>query len=162
MNNLKVFFVAIWITAISSSAFADVCDEGVLAVKKQNYKTALEKFSMTSKRNDKKCLMGMSFLNYFGYGLPQNFEQSFMFAQKSAQLGNAEAQGFLSAMYAEGQGVPKDLIKAHMWSNVAIAQGDAFAEQVRNSVSQRMGAEEVKEAQALAMACKEKKYVRCE
>lgn len=162
MKKTKSLLVAVSVIVLCANVRAEVCEEGVQATKKQKYEIALTKFTNKDKKNDKKCLMGMSFLNYFGYGVPQNYEQAFMYAHKSAQLGFAEAQGFLSAMYAEGQGTQKNLVKAHMWGNVASARGITFATQVRDSVTQRMSAEEIKEAQALAYACSQKNYEQCE
>lgn len=41
---------------------------------------------------------------------------------KAAEQGHAEAQGALRAMYAEGQGVPRNYIDAYMWFSFAAAR----------------------------------------
>jgi TPR repeat protein len=42
-------------------------------------------------------------------------------------------------MYAKGQGVPKDLVRAHMWLNLAAAQGLADAADARHKVASQAG-----------------------
>lgn len=44
-----------------------------------------------------------------------------------AKKGNADAQLHLGYMYFFGKGVPQDLVTAHMWINIAMANGaEAF------------------------------------
>jgi TPR repeat protein len=38
-----------------------------------------------------------------------------------AEQGHAGAQSFLGVLYANGQGVPKDVIRAYLWLTVSIA-----------------------------------------
>ena len=44
-----------------------------------------------------------------------------------ANQGVVPAQNNLGAMYAKGQGVPQDYVRAHMWFNLAAAQGNKGA-----------------------------------
>jgi hypothetical protein len=53
-------------------------------------------------------------------------------------------------MYANGQGVPQDYVAAHMWLNLAAAQGNANASESRDIVANRMTPEQIAEAQRLA------------
>jgi TPR repeat protein len=39
-----------------------------------------------------------------------------------ADQGNADAQNNLGRMYANGQGVPRDYVRAHMWLNLAVSR----------------------------------------
>ena len=160
--NTKSILQAIVVASISFNSFADVCSEGVKLIHTKNYKQALEKLNSISNTNNKVCIFGISVVNYFGYGVPQNYDKAFAYAKQAAQLGQPEAQGFLSGMYAEGQGTEKNLVKAHMWANIASAQGIDFAKEVRESVTQKLSAIEINEAQAKASLCKEKNYLNCE
>lgn len=49
-----------------------------------------------------------------------------------------------------GRGVPTDMIAAHMWFNLAAAQGNPDAIRYRQEVAQEMSAAEVAEAQRQA------------
>jgi len=53
-------------------------------------------------------------------------------------------------MYANGQGVPQDDVRAHMWSNLSAAQGDQGAAKNRDIVAQHMTPAQTDEAQKLA------------
>jgi len=50
----------------------------------------------------------------------------------AAEQGYAKAQSGLGFMYSLGQGVPQDYLQAHMWANLAAAQGDKSAGEVRD------------------------------
>lgn len=67
-----------------------------------------------------------------------------------AEKGDADAQYNLGVMYAVGNGVPQDYVLAHMWFNLAAAQGDADAAKVRVAITRRMTQEQVAEAQRMA------------
>ncbi len=68
----------------------------------------------------------------------------------AADQGHAKAQYSLGAMYALGQGVPQDFVQAHMWSNLAAAQGDEPARKLRDKLAKKMTPAQIAEAQRLA------------
>jgi cytochrome c biogenesis protein CcmG/thiol:disulfide interchange protein DsbE len=68
----------------------------------------------------------------------------------AAEQGNADAQLFLGYAYDAGQGVPQDFVLAHMWWNLAAAQGNARASEMRALVAKRMTPAQIAEAQRLA------------
>jgi TPR repeat protein len=53
-------------------------------------------------------------------------------------------------MLEKGQGVPKDLVSAHMWYNLAAARGDKRGEIYRHSIEKEMTAAQIAVAQRLA------------
>ena len=53
-------------------------------------------------------------------------------------------------MYDKGEGVPEDYVKAYAWFNLAAAQGQEDAVKAKDSLRERMTAEQVAEAQKLA------------
>jgi len=59
-------------------------------------------------------------------------------------------------MYVDGYGVPQDYIQAHMWFNLAGANGVAFAVQQRDMVARKMTPGQIAEAQRLAREWKPK------
>jgi TPR repeat protein len=77
-----------------------------------------------------------------------------------ADQGNAHAQFNLGAMYANGQGVPQDYVRAHMWFNLSAAQGEKNANKQRDLVAKRMTEAQIAEAQKLAREWKPTKGPR--
>ena len=73
-----------------------------------------------------------------------------------AEQGNAGAQTNLGLMYANGQGVPKHYVQAHMWLNLAAAQNDVAATKNRDLVVAKMTPAQIAEAQKLAREWKPK------
>ena len=67
-----------------------------------------------------------------------------------AEQGHAEAQNNLGVKYSEGQGVPQDYVQAHLWYNLAAAQGNDNARKNREIVAQNMTPVLIVEAQKLA------------
>jgi uncharacterized protein len=59
-----------------------------------------------------------------------------------ARSGNVDAQYAMGMIFAEGRGVPLDLVKAFAWLTVAVLQGDRDAVTLRNIVGSQMSDEE--------------------
>ena len=58
-------------------------------------------------------------------------------------------------MYDKGFGVQKDHVRAHMWLNLAAAQGDKLSAKYRDAIARnRMTQAQVAEAQRLALEWK--------
>jgi TPR repeat protein len=53
-------------------------------------------------------------------------------------------------MYAAGDGIPRDYVRAHMWLSLAIAQGHDAAERSRGDIARSMTPEQIAEAEQLA------------
>ena len=79
-----------------------------------------------------------------------------------AEQGAASAQFNLGVMYANGEGVLKDSVLAHMWSNIAGANGNASARKLRDSLERDMTHAEVSRATELARVCMTSDYQDCE
>ena len=67
-----------------------------------------------------------------------------------AEQGYPLAQATLGLMYAEGQGVPKDYVLAHMWMNLAAAKGVQEAVKGRDLLEKNMTPAQIGRAQRLA------------
>lgn len=67
-----------------------------------------------------------------------------------AEKGDASAQLNLGLMYRDGDGVLQDYVAAHMWFNIASANGDRFAREQRNSIVELMTMDQIAEAQKKA------------
>jgi hypothetical protein len=78
------------------------------------------------------------------------FSQNANRYRHAAAQGSPDAQQALGTMYLNGDGVLQDYVLAHMWFNLSAAQGNGLASVGRDSVSSRMTAEQIAEAQKLA------------
>ncbi|MES9956406.1 MAG: SEL1-like repeat protein [Sedimenticola sp.] len=67
-----------------------------------------------------------------------------------ANQNDADAQFMLGYMYAVGEGILQDYIKAHKWFNLAASQGKEGASNAREKVAARMTPQQVAKAQRLA------------
>ena len=75
-----------------------------------------------------------------------------------AEQGEATAQGLLGAMYLGGgyAAVPKDYVQAHMWFNLAGAEGHEDYRKQRDAVAELMTPAQLDDAQRLAREWKAK------
>lgn len=65
---------------------------------------------------------------YHGDGVKQNYEESFKWFSKAANLGEPSAQFNIGMMYASGTGVKEDLVEASKWYRKSAEQGKASAQ----------------------------------
>ena len=75
-------------------------------------------------------------------------------------MGDSHSQAMLSRIYAMGEGVSKDLAKAHMWVNFAAIDG-AKKRDMRDSLSKVITAAEISEAQDMVCECVKTDYKGC-
>ena len=76
--------------------------------------------------------------------------------RKAAARGFVEGQYNLGVMYANGQGVPRDDVRAHMWFDLAAAQGHETGAENLVRLAYGMSPSAVSRAQRLARAWEEK------
>ncbi len=74
-----------------------------------------------------------------------------------AEQGFAVARGSLGVMYANGVIVPQDLVQAHLWFNLAAAQGSDLVRKKREIIARKMTPAQIAEAEWLAREWKPKK-----
>ena len=65
-------------------------------------------------------------------------------------------------MYDNGLGVPQDYLAAHMWVNIAGANGDDLAGSKRDAIAEKMTSADISEAQRRARVCMESNYTDCD
>src|SRR5271156_6027703 len=68
-------------------------------------------------------------LNYLlgDQAVSQDYAEAAKWLGKAANQGLSRAQYMLGGMYADGLGVPQDVVRAHMWFILSAAQGDRYA-----------------------------------
>ena len=60
------------------------------------------------------------------------------------------------AAVGKGEGVPQDYVQAHMWFNLAAAQGNVVGRKNRDIVAKKMTSADISKAQAMAREWLEK------
>ena len=79
----------------------------------------------------------------------------------SAEQSLDAAQYQLGVMYAFGWGVLKDPVLAHMWFNIADANGNEMTREQRDTLERDISRAEVSRATELARACRASDYQDC-
>ena len=82
--------------------------------------------------------------------------------RQAAEQGDADAQFNLAVMYYNGEGVPQELVLAHMWVNIAGTNGNERARKARDAIEREMTRDKVTRATELARACLASDYRNCE
>ena len=80
----------------------------------------------------------------------RDYEQAFNWYRRSARKGYRRAQHCLGSMYASGQGVAKNSVKAYAWCKVAASQHSQNALNKLREIESGMTAEQIFKARKLA------------
>ena len=80
----------------------------------------------------------------------------------AADQGDASAQYNLGIVYKNGNGVPQDNVAAHMWHNLASANGYVVAGKWRDVIAAKLTPADVSEAQRRARVCLASNYQDCD
>ena len=69
---------------------------------------------------------------------------------EKAQSGDPDAQRSLGYMYYDGEGVEQDEITAYAWFNLAVANGDGDAKELRDAITPGMTPEQIAKGEELS------------
>lgn len=136
-------------------------EKGRQAYLNDDYPSALKELRPLAEQgdDDSRYYLGLMYLR--GLGVIQDYKEAARLFANSAEQGHTFAQGLLGRMYSEGLGVNKNPIYAHMWWNIAGANGYGIGATFRDSEAKRMSSSQVEEAQRLARECIIKMYKEC-
>ena len=90
-----------------------------------------------------------------------DYATAFKLLKPLAEQGNADAQFNLGVMYQNGEGVLQDDKKAHMWFNIALANGSRKADEFIEIITRRMTPADISKAQDMAERCLASNYQDC-
>ena len=97
-----------------------------------------------------------------GRGVPKDEAEAVRWFRLAAEQGDPTAQFQLGVMYTVGRGVlRRNLIVAHMWLNIASANGSDAARKARDIVRKRITKKQIEQATAMARACMASDYAGC-
>ncbi len=167
-HKIAIGLVAVALFVGSVAAHAADIDAGINAYHRGDYATALRIFRQLAEQGDAKAQIKLGVMYARGWVVktkgkiieyrnvrPDHAEAARWF-RKAAEQGDADAQYNLGIMYANGRGVTQDYVQAHMWYNLAAAQGKETASKLRDITEKMMTAEQIAEAQRLAREWKPK------
>lgn len=75
-------------------------------------------------------------------------QKAFSWIREAADLGMPAAQGSLANLYANGNGVDRDVVQAYAWSGLAAENGHAASSRVHDRLRNSMTAEQIDRAEA--------------
>ena len=114
--------------ALSSSALAGPFEDGLAAVKQQDYATALKIFSPLAESGDPRAQNQLAWMYEGGIGVPRDKVKGEQWTRKAAEQGDSDAElnlGFKYDLYE-----PKDYAQATAWYRKAADHGNAMAQEI--------------------------------
>jgi TPR repeat protein len=148
---------AIWITGLSAidPAHAGDLARSNSAYSRHDYVHAAHALSHAARHGNRQAQGRLGFMYENGLGVPQAYDAATSLYLEAAMRGDPFAQSRLGLMYDKGHGVPQDFVLAHKWLNLAAAraprrQRDFFL-RLRDAVASKMTADQILEAQRLAL-----------
>ena len=130
--------------------------EGVL----QDYAEAAQWYRLAAEQGNANAQNNLGLM--YGNGVLQDYAEAVKWHRLAAEQGYADAQYNLGVMYGNGDGALQDAVLAHMWWNIAGANGFALGSENRGKIEKRMTREQIAEAQALARRCMASNYQDCD
>ena len=64
-------------------------------------------------------------------------------------------------MFMSGYGIPADFVTAHMWFNIAGANGNEIGADNREIIAKEITSEDISKAQTMARICMNSNYKKC-
>jgi len=129
------------VVAVTRAAIAGALEDAYSAMNAGDYATALQLLRPLADQGNVAALKALAIINDYGFG---------------ADKGNGSAQFSLGFIYGKGLGVPQDYVRAHMWFDLAAAQGTKGAAEWRERIAAHMTPAQIAEAQKLAREWKPK------
>ena len=117
---------------------------------------AVDRLLKLSERGSAEALTYAGLLYKDGIGVGTNAPKAAQLVLGGAQKNFGLAQYMISHAYGSGQGFEQDYLQAHMWANLAAANGHEGADKRRDVWSQLMTPEQIAQAQDMARDWTEK------
>ena len=91
-----------------------------------------------------------------------DFTEAVKWSRKAGDKGNVTAQFNLGQMYRKGEGVLQEMVAAHMWFNIAAANGNKGGVTNRDIAAGELSSADIVKAQARAKRCMASDYKDCD
>jgi len=154
--------IALAIALAPGAALAQDFDNGQAAWTAGDYAVALREWQPLAKQGHAEAQRALGYMYEHGIGVEEDETKAVTLYRRAALQGSVEAQFRLGLMTAEGTGTPQDYYAAHIWLNIAGANGYAKAHALRDLLSKKMHPSDVIEAQRRANECFDSHYAKCD
>jgi TPR repeat protein len=128
----------------------------------QDHAEAAKWYRLAAAQGHVRAQNQLGLLHDSGKGVVQDHAKAMTWYLLAAEQGSASAQFNLGLMHDQGQGVVRDPKKALMWFSLAADKGSSESVKARDSVAQRMTAQQIGEAQTKARQCLERNFKGCD
>ena len=169
MKNLHVLLMVSLLTCAGGVAIAQDYDAGLKAAQAGDFQTALKEWPPIRGTPDAQYNLGWMYAN--GEGVPEDDAEADALVPAGRRSGGrrrpaqpprpADVQHNLGVMY-NGEGVLQDNVTAHMWFNIAGANGAEDGRDNREIIERKMTPADISEAQKRARICMASNYTDCE
>lgn len=99
-------------------------------------------------------------------GVLQDYVEALKWFRLAAAQGSQAAQLSLGVFYGAGQGVPRNPVLAHMWSNIAATSSNTVIQEKaaknREISAKQMTPQQVAQAQEMARECQQRNFKGCD
>ncbi|MEM7123557.1 MAG: trypsin-like peptidase domain-containing protein [Pseudomonadota bacterium] len=118
----------------------------------QDYAIAATWYERAADDDDTFALSSLGYLYENGYGVPQDYRTAVGWYRRAAELGDSYAQAALGRMLYDGLGVQKDLVEAYEWLDLAAAQDEPGAAELRDKIGAVLTPEQIEDAEETGAA----------
>jgi TPR repeat protein len=130
--SIRTFIATLALCLATVPAFADALQDGIAAVNRKDYPTAIRLLEPLARSGDALAQLRLGLLYYHGHGVRESDSQARVWFERAARQGLAEAQFHLGNMYAYGLVDPGGDVDpgrlAAQWTFEAARQGHAEAQ----------------------------------
>ena len=160
MKRITLILATVLSLAFSQASAQDL-NKGLEAAKAGDYATALQEWKPLAEQGDADAQYNLGVMYDNGKGVLKDATKAVKLWRLSAEQGNAGAHSNLGYMYVNGNGVLQDNVTAHMWYNIASANGFGLAGEWRDKLAGLMTPDAIEKATAMARECMASGYKNC-
>jgi TPR repeat protein len=145
-----VLAAAILALSMVTSVLAGPFDEAIAAYNRQDYASALQLLRPLAENGNVRAQFLLGFMYEGGMGVSADEVEAAKWYRRAADKGDDIAQYHMGIMHMNGQGgLPRDLVAAYMWLDLAAMRGHLGAATDRDRLARSMNAAQIAEAQKL-------------
>ena len=117
----------------------------------KDFKEAVKWYQKAADQGDAKAQFKLAEMYGQGQGGGRDVKEALKWLRKAAEQGYAEAQMELGkAYFFDGEVVEQDYVTAHIWFNIAAANGAEYTKEEKNLLAKKMNPEQIDKAEALS------------
>ena len=163
-NFIRCAAVALIFLPVASGA--QDFDAGVDAYKAGDYASALREWRPLAEQGLRGAQANLGHMYDEGLGVPQSYDEAAGWYRLAAEQGLAKAQRQLGWIWVRNllfsEKEKQTYITAHMWLNIATANGDEQSRNMRELIESYLPPSSILEAQRRAQVCMASDYQECD